>query len=287
MAGSRPFARDAGQVVVPAGALVRPAVPGPDVRRARQWKFREARGPLFVRAPRRRPVPAPAGRGYRANRGRRAFAGRETRCKRSRPRTPTSCRRSSSRIRRPGMGRRANRTGRRAREVQEKGMAGIRDFQLTRWFTDPFRETHPELLERFAGWLTANDPAAFMASQRALGAGDLRDVVGKITCPTMVIVGEEDYATPPEMAQDLRDRIPRSEGRVWVGPAFQPRRAGGSVQRNGARVPRPRGIPRLVPELVRTSGLQTLRFGPGHQGIGKGRLERRPTEGGFGSRRPR
>jgi 3-oxoadipate enol-lactonase len=99
----------------------------------------------------------------------------------------------------------------RAREVEEKGMAGIRDFQLTRWFTDPFRASHPELLERFAGWLTANDPAAFMASQRALGAGDLRDAVGAITCPTLIVVGEEDYATPPEMAQELRDRIPRSE----------------------------------------------------------------------------
>ncbi len=99
----------------------------------------------------------------------------------------------------------------RAREVEEKGMAGIRDFQLTRWFTDPFRESQTQLLERFAGWLTANDPAAFMASQRALGAGDLRDVVGKITCPTLIIVGEEDYATPPAMAEDLHNRIKGSE----------------------------------------------------------------------------
>ncbi len=99
----------------------------------------------------------------------------------------------------------------RAREVEAKGMAGIRDFQLTRWFTDAFRASHPDLVERFAGWLVANDPAAFMATQRALGAGDLRDAVGKIACPTLIIVGEEDYATPLEMAQDLHDRIPRSE----------------------------------------------------------------------------
>jgi 3-oxoadipate enol-lactonase len=99
----------------------------------------------------------------------------------------------------------------RAREVEEKGMAGIVEFQTTRWFTDPFHAAQPELVNRFAGWLTANDPAAFTATQRALGAGDLREEVARITCPTLIIVGEEDYATPPEMARDLNQRIANAE----------------------------------------------------------------------------
>lgn len=99
----------------------------------------------------------------------------------------------------------------RARDLEERGFETIIDFQLTRWFTDDYRAAHPDLMKRFAGWLTANDLAAYTACQRALGKGDLREAVARITCPTLITVGEGDYATPPVMAQDLNARIAGSE----------------------------------------------------------------------------
>jgi 3-oxoadipate enol-lactonase len=99
----------------------------------------------------------------------------------------------------------------RAKDVQEKGMAGITDFQVTRWFTEPFVAEHPEIAQQFSQWLVANDPDAYIATQRALGDGDLREAVKRITCPTLIVVGETDYATPPAMAEDLHQRIAGSE----------------------------------------------------------------------------
>jgi 3-oxoadipate enol-lactonase len=37
---------------------------------------------------------------------------------------------------------------------------------------------------------------------------DVRNLLPAITAPTLVLVGEEDYATPPDMARQLHDTIP-------------------------------------------------------------------------------
>ena len=115
-----------------------------------------------------------------------------------------------------------------------QGLEGVVDFQVTRWFTDAFRAAHPEIAERFIGYLTANDPKCFMAAQRALGAGDLRTSTAGISCPTLVLVGEEDYATPLPMAEDLHQRIKGSELRVLerarhLSPVEQPELFNGFV----------------------------------------------------------
>jgi 3-oxoadipate enol-lactonase len=99
----------------------------------------------------------------------------------------------------------------RRKDLEQNGLAGITDFQTTRWFTDAFRAAHPDVVQRFADWLRADDVASYMETQRALGAGDLREAIARITCPTLVVVGEEDYATPLAMAQDLHARIRCSE----------------------------------------------------------------------------
>jgi 3-oxoadipate enol-lactonase len=53
----------------------------------------------------------------------------------------------------------------------------------------------------------ANDIPAFAATCRMLGAFDLRAELSSIRVPTAVVVGEEDYATPPEMARVLHHGI--------------------------------------------------------------------------------
>jgi pimeloyl-ACP methyl ester carboxylesterase len=43
-----------------------------------------------------------------------------------------------------------------------------------------------------------------------LGAFDVRDSLNDINLPTAIIVGEEDYATPVEMAQQMHANIKNS-----------------------------------------------------------------------------
>lgn len=96
----------------------------------------------------------------------------------------------------------------RARQAEEKGLASLIQFQLTRWFGDQFREAHPELLRRLSEVFVANDIACYVATCGMMGAFDLREAIARLRVPTAVIVGEEDYATPPDMARVIHSAIP-------------------------------------------------------------------------------
>lgn len=98
----------------------------------------------------------------------------------------------------------------RAEAARAKGMAGMIDFQLTRWFSDAFRASHAEVLQRLSAVYVANDFDCYAASCALLGDADLRAHLPGLRMPVAVVVGEEDYATPVEMARQLHEAIPRS-----------------------------------------------------------------------------
>jgi 3-oxoadipate enol-lactonase len=98
----------------------------------------------------------------------------------------------------------------RGRQAQERGLSSLIDFQLTRWFSDVFRQQHPDVVEQFAQVFLQNDVSFYVAACNMLGTLDLRERVRRIRVPTAVIVGEEDYATPVAMARKLHEAIPGS-----------------------------------------------------------------------------
>jgi 3-oxoadipate enol-lactonase len=95
----------------------------------------------------------------------------------------------------------------RATAAREKGLAALVPFQLTRWFGDAFREANPAEMDRLAAVFTGNDLDCYAATCAMLGAADLRASAAGISCPTAVLVGEDDRATPPAMAHDLAERL--------------------------------------------------------------------------------
>jgi 3-oxoadipate enol-lactonase len=95
----------------------------------------------------------------------------------------------------------------RAQEAQEKGLASLIPFQQTRWFTDAFREQHPDPVARCCAVFLANDVPSYAATCRMLGGFDLRPRLGELRMPTAVMVGEQDYAAPPQMARVLQNGI--------------------------------------------------------------------------------
>jgi 3-oxoadipate enol-lactonase len=107
--------------------------------------------------------------------------------------------------------------GQRAETAETQGLASLVDFQLTRWFSDRTRAEQREIVDHATRVFLANDVAAYAASCRALGAMDLRQGLARVRCPTLILVGEEDYATPPAMAEDLQRRIAGSELVVLPG----------------------------------------------------------------------
>lgn len=107
----------------------------------------------------------------------------------------------------------------RAALVRAKGMAAAVDLVIPRWFTEGYREREPAVVAGFHKRFVATDAESYARCCAAIGAMDLREQIAAIRAPTLVLVGSEDPATPPAMAEDLRQRIPGSELVVVSGAA--------------------------------------------------------------------
>ena len=98
----------------------------------------------------------------------------------------------------------------RAGKAKTEGLAGLVAFQKTRWFGDTFREQNTDIVDASVAIFLKNDVAAYAETCRMLGNFDLRSSLSGITVPTAIAVGEEDYATPSAMAEQLHAGIKNS-----------------------------------------------------------------------------
>jgi len=122
----------------------------------------------------------------------------------------------------------------RAVKAETKGLDPVIPFNLPRWFSDGYPEAQPQELRRISDILTTGDASSYAVACRALGSFDGRDGLERISCPTLVMVGAEDPATPPAMAEYLHQNIRNSELHVLEGlrhmtPVEAPRQVGGLI----------------------------------------------------------
>jgi 3-oxoadipate enol-lactonase len=87
-------------------------------------------------------------------------------------------------------------------------------FQADRWFTEGFRQRNPAEVNRVVGIFLRTSSLAHAQACRALGTMDSRGLLAKITARTLVLTGEEDYATPPPMGAAIAGGVPDGEARV-------------------------------------------------------------------------
>lgn len=91
------------------------------------------------------------------------------------------------------------------------------DTPLKRWFsdTDADRAARPQV----ARWLQAVDPAGYAAAYRAFATGDdvYADRWGAITCPALVLTGDGDANSTPDMTRTMAASAPRGRAIVIEG----------------------------------------------------------------------
>jgi 3-oxoadipate enol-lactonase len=92
--------------------------------------------------------------------------------------------------------------------VRVHGMAPLVAPTLERWFTPAFRAAQPAEVARIGAIIGATAPAGYAGCADAVVNIDLDAQLPRIGCPTLVIVGREDVATPPAMAQVIAQAIP-------------------------------------------------------------------------------
>jgi len=95
--------------------------------------------------------------------------------------------------------------------AESEGMEPLVEPTIGRWFTPPFRQAHPEIMDRVRGWIRATSPPGYAACCHAIAALDLMERIQAIKVPTLVIAGEEDPGSPAAMSRLINERIVGSE----------------------------------------------------------------------------
>jgi 3-oxoadipate enol-lactonase len=98
----------------------------------------------------------------------------------------------------------------RADAVRAGGPEAVADLVMTRFFSDGFRRDHADIVARYAGILRVQSRRGYEATCLALRDADLRDEVASISAPTLIVVGDQDVATPIADAEWLHETIDQS-----------------------------------------------------------------------------
>ncbi|MBV9282414.1 MAG: 3-oxoadipate enol-lactonase [Chloroflexi bacterium] len=107
----------------------------------------------------------------------------------------------------------------RAATVRREGMDAIAASAMERWFTLDFREREPGIVERFRATLAATPPEGYAQCCEAVAGFDGGAGLTRIAAPTLVLVGADDPATPPERARHLHRGIAGSRLEIIEGAA--------------------------------------------------------------------
>lgn len=87
--------------------------------------------------------------------------------------------------------------------VQGAGMASIAGGVMDRWFAPAFQARAP-----WRRMMECTDPAGYIAACRALADADLTVQTQGLRLPTLVIGGDADGASPPDVVKATADLIP-------------------------------------------------------------------------------
>ncbi|GIK81861.1 MAG: 3-oxoadipate enol-lactonase [Alphaproteobacteria bacterium] len=91
--------------------------------------------------------------------------------------------------------------------IREKGLPAIVDGTMERWFTKGFRERSPQVIRQMTDMLLSTPVDGYVACCEAVRDMDHRDLLAKISVPTLIIAGTQDPATTMQDAEYMRARI--------------------------------------------------------------------------------
>jgi 3-oxoadipate enol-lactonase len=101
--------------------------------------------------------------------------------------------------------------------ARDQGMQAHVEATLGRWFTASWRASHPEVMARIGGLITATPVAGYAGCGAAICDLDLTDKLAAVRAPTLVLVGADDPGTPPALSNAIAKAIPGA--RLEVVPA--------------------------------------------------------------------
>lgn len=116
------------------------------------------------------------------------------------------------------------------REVWEGRIAEVRSYgidpqvelSLERWFTKPFRDGNPQVIDRFRKMIRSTSRDGYVGSATAIMEMDSINQLSRIATPTLVVVGRHDPSTPLSDAKLINQKIAGSQLAVIEDAAHLP-----------------------------------------------------------------
>ena len=103
--------------------------------------------------------------------------------------------------------------------VKAHGLGVLAAPSMERWFSGDFRRRHGAALRGYANMVVRTAVDGYVGTCCALRDTDLTQAAASIDKPTLVLCGDQDIATPPDMARDLAKIIPRARLALISGAA--------------------------------------------------------------------
>lgn len=98
----------------------------------------------------------------------------------------------------------------RSARVAARGMTGVAEETLQRWFATPADEQPPHVLALARQMIEATDPAGYTGCAGALSRLDMRERLQELSLPVLFVAGGSDQAIPPQVLRELHERVPDS-----------------------------------------------------------------------------
>ena len=100
-----------------------------------------------------------------------------------------------------------------------EGMGAVAETVVGRWFTPGFAASCPDVVARMRAMLESISPVGYAGCCRAIETMDLTGDLAAIVAPTLVLVGDEDRATPLAHAERIAAGIPGAQLEVVLDAA--------------------------------------------------------------------
>ena len=95
----------------------------------------------------------------------------------------------------------------RAAAARSGGTAPLAPTVVSRWLTPAYAAEHPDLVARLEAMIVAAADEGYALCCEVVAAVALREDLGRITAPTLVVSGAEDPALPPPHQQAIAEGI--------------------------------------------------------------------------------
>lgn len=126
--------------------------------------------------------------------------------------------------------------------VLDNGVGSIADGIMERWFSPKFRAERTEELAGWCNMFLRCDAEGYAATCATLRDADLRDKIGAITLPALLVAGEQDLAMPVAQVQATAKAIAGARFEIFPGVGHIP------------SIEEPEKLARLMTEFFKGAG---------------------------------